>query len=127
MLPADVMIDLTSLEFDFRSVGGTDTRELSIGTELTNSIIFDERGPGRPDVKSVSIPLADPAYAGLSDVTVGVYLFAQDNTGSGDNAIDNIYVKGEYIDIPESRAAGLFLGIASLALVARRCCCRYAE
>lgn len=119
------MIDLTSLKFDFRSVGGTDTRELSIGTELTNSIIFDERGPGRPDVKSVSIPLADPAYAGLSDVTVEVYLFAQDNTGSG--VIDNIYVKGEYVDIPESRAVGVFLGIASLALVARRCCWRYAE
>lgn len=87
-------IDLTSIEFEWRQATTNNTRTLTFGTSLTDTIIFKEVGLNRNEVDKQTIEFTGPTYTGLTNTTVGFYFFAGEGSGTRDLEFDNIILNG---------------------------------
>jgi MYXO-CTERM domain-containing protein len=121
-IPADTVLDLTSVTWDWRQATGADnTRALAFHTNLDTTLIFKETGPIRDEFDSEVITLSDAKYKGLTNQSVTFYWYAGEGSGTHDIDIDTIIVNGDVTQVPEPSTFALAaLGLLGLIGFGRR-------
>lgn len=90
----NTVLDLDSIEFEWRQATGNGTRHMTFGTSVTDTIIFKELGVLRDNTDIETITFSEVAYKGLTNTTVRFYFFAGEGTGTRDLEVDNIILYG---------------------------------
>ena len=99
-IPADKLVDLTSVTWDWRKATGSgNVRWLAFRTSLDANLIFSELGLARNAVDNETITLSDAKYKNLNDQTV-TFSWLAGGQGTGDIDIDTIVVNADVSGIP---------------------------